>query len=93
MFLDVPKLDDRTFEELFREALALVPRYVPEWTDHNLSDPGITMIELFSWMTEMMLYRLNKVPDKNYVKFLELIGVKLAPANPASTEITTWCKS
>lgn len=88
MPLPVPTLDDRTFQDLVNEARRRIPLYCPEWTDHNLSDPGITLIELFAWMTELIIYRLNKVPDKNYVKFLELMGVSLKPANPASTDIT-----
>lgn len=88
MALPVPNLDDRTFQDIVNEARRRIPLYCPEWTDHNLSDPGITLIELFAWMTDLIIYRLNKVPDKNYVKFLELIGVKLAPAAPASAEIT-----
>ena len=88
MALPVPNLDDRTFQDLVNEARRRIPVYCPEWTDHNLSDPGITLIELFSWMTELMLYRLNRVPDKNYVKFLELLGITLKPANPASANIT-----
>ncbi len=88
MALPVPNLDDRTFQDIVNEARRRIPQYCPEWTDHNLSDPGITLMELFAWMTEMIIYRLNKVPDKNYVKFLELIGVTLASAAPASTEIT-----
>ena len=88
MALPVPNLDDRTFQDLVNEARRRIPIYCPEWTDHNLSDPGITLIELFSWMTELMIYRLNRVPDKNYVKFLELLGITLKPANPASTNIT-----
>lgn len=88
MPLPVPNLDDRTFQDIVNEARRRIPEYCPEWTDHNLSDPGITLIELFAWMTEMLLYRLNKVPDRNYVKFLELIGVSLTPANPATTDIT-----
>ena len=88
MALPVPNLDDRVFQDLVNEARSRIPLYCPEWTDHNLSDPGITLIELFAWMTELVIYRLNKVPDKNYVKFLELIGIQLAPGSPASTEIT-----
>lgn len=88
MALPTPKLDDRTFQDLVREARSMIPRYCPEWTDHNLSDPGITLIELFSWMVDMLLYRLNKVPDKNYIKFMELIGVELAPAHPATADVT-----
>lgn len=72
-----PNLDDRTFQELVEEAKRLIPQYCPEWTNFNPSDPGITLIELYAWMTELMLYRLNKVPEKNYLAFLELMGVRL----------------
>ena len=88
MALPVPQLDDRRFEDIFREARGLIPRYAPEWTDHNLSDPGITLIELFAWMTEMMLYRVNQIPELHHRKFLDLIGIKLRPAEPARAELT-----
>jgi predicted phage baseplate assembly protein len=88
MALPAPNLDDRKFQDIVEEARGMIPRYCPEWTDHNLSDPGITLIELFAWMIDLLLYRLNKVPDKNYVKFLDLIGVKLLPPAPAKAEIT-----
>lgn len=88
MPLPTPRLDDRTFQDIFSEARSRIPRYCPEWTDFNLSDPGITIVELFSWMTEMILYRLNKVPDKNYIKFLEMMGVSLQPPCAASVDVT-----
>ena len=88
MALPVPNLDNRTFQDLVNEARRMIPVHCPEWTDHNLSDPGITLIELFAWMTELLIYRLNKVPDKNYVKFLELLGVSLAPAHAATADVT-----
>ncbi len=88
MALPTPKLDDRTFQEIVNEARQLIPRYCPEWTDHNLSDPGITLIELFAWMMEMLLYRLNRVPDKNFVTFLDLIGVQLLPPAAARADLT-----
>ena len=76
-------LDDRTFDDIKNEAIRLIPRYCPEWTNHNESDPGITLIELFSWMTEMTLYRLNKVPAKTYLSMLELIGLSLTAPQSA----------
>lgn len=88
MPLPAPNLDDRTFQDLVREARSMIPRYCPEWTDHNLSDPGVTLIELFAWMTETLLYRLNKVPEKNYIKFMELLGITLAPPRPAQVDLT-----
>src|SRR5687767_5888484 len=72
-----PKLDDRAFEDIREEAIRMIPRYCPEWTNHNLSDPGITLIELAAWMTDLILYRLNRVPEKNYVAFLNLLGIRL----------------
>ena len=82
MGLKTPRLDDRSFNDLVEEARARIPLYAPEWTDHNLSDPGITLIELFAWMTDIVLYRLNRVPDKHFVKFMELIGLRLQEAEP-----------
>jgi hypothetical protein len=78
-----PKLDDRTFNDIVEEAIRMIPRYAPEWTNHNPSDPGITLIELAAWMTDLLIYRLNQVPDKNYVAFLNLLGIKLRPPRSA----------
>lgn len=84
----IPVIDDRTFADLVTEARTRIPRYTPEWTDLNESDPGMTLVELFAWMTELLVYRLGKVPQLNYLKFLELIGFELTPARPAAAEVT-----
>jgi len=80
-----PKLDDRTFHDIVEEAISMIPRYAPEWTNHNPSDPGITLIELAAWMTDLLIYRLNQVPDKNYVAFLNLLGIKLRAPRAAKS--------
>lgn len=90
MGLEAPRLDDRGFSDLVEEARARIALYTPEWTDHNLSDPGMTLIELFAFMMDVALYRLNRVPDKNYIKFMELIGMTLAEAVPAQADVTFW---
>jgi predicted phage baseplate assembly protein len=90
MALPVPNLDDRRFQELVDDAKRMVQQRCPEWTDHNVSDPGVTLIETFAWMTEQLLYRVNRIPDRNYVKFLELIGVRLFPPIAARTDVTFW---
>jgi predicted phage baseplate assembly protein len=90
MGFQTPQLDDRTFRDLVDEARRRIPLYCPEWTDHNLSDPGITLIELFAWMTDIVLYRLNRVPDKMFIKFMELIGITLQEAEPARVPVTFW---
>ncbi len=90
MVLPAPNLDDRTFQDIVDEAKRLIPRYTPEWTNHNVSDPGVTLIELFAWMSEMVLYRLNQVPDRLYVHFLNLVGIEPFPPSVARAEITFW---
>src|SRR5918911_938503 len=84
MSLPVPNLDDRSWKQIVDEAVRLIPRYCPEWTNHNSSDPGITLLELYAWMTEMVIYRLNKVPEKNFLTFLDLIRVRLKAPEPAT---------
>jgi len=90
MPLPVPSLDDRRFQNLVDDAKRLVQQRCPEWTDHNVSDPGVTLIEAFAYMTDQLLYRINRVPDRNYVKFLEMIGVRLFPSTPARADLTFW---
>ena len=89
---NLPKsdLDDRTFAELVNECLLRIPRYCPEWTNYNPSDPGVTLIELFAWLNDQMLTRFNQVPRRNYVAFLELLGIRLQPPSPAQTEVTFY---
>jgi predicted phage baseplate assembly protein len=93
MALPSPDLDDRRFQDLVDEAKRLIPRYCPEWTNHNVSDPGVALIELFAWMSEMVLYRLNQVPDRYYTKFLELVGVELFPPSVARADLTFFLSS
>jgi predicted phage baseplate assembly protein len=85
MSLPMPKLDDRTFDDLMAEARRRIPALCPEWTDLNPSDPGITVVELMAWMTEVLLYRVNRIPEKCFIALLELMGVKLRSAEPART--------
>jgi predicted phage baseplate assembly protein len=90
MPLPAPNLDDRRFQDLVDDAKRLVQQRCPEWTDHNVSDPGVTLIETFASMFDQLLYRLNRVPDRNYVKFLDLIGVRLFPPTAARVGVTFW---
>ena len=82
MPLTVPQLDDRSFEQLLAEVKQRIPVHTPEWTNFNESDPGITLVELFAFMTENLLYRSNRIPEANRKKFLSLLGVPLIPAAP-----------
>jgi predicted phage baseplate assembly protein len=79
MPLPTPKLDDRTFADLMADAIKVIDRSCPEWTDRNPSDPGITLLETFAYLTDTMLYRLNRVPEKLYVSLLNLVGAQIRP--------------
>jgi len=74
MPLQLPNLDDRLYADLVEEARSLIPTYAPEWTNHNASDPGITLIELFSYLSETLIYRLNRVTAPNILSFLKLLN-------------------
>lgn len=74
MPLELPNLDDRRYTDLVDEALALIPAHAPEWTNHNPSDPGITLVELFAFLTEMLIYRLNRVTEANQRAFVQLLN-------------------
>ena len=87
MSLPQIQLDDRRFQELVSEARMRIARSCPEWTEHNVSDPGITLIELFAWMTDMLTYRVNRLPDKLHVALLELLGVELHGPTAARTQV------
>lgn len=87
MRLPSVNLDDRTFQDLVNEARLRISQSCPEWTEHNVSDPGITLIELFAWLTEMVVYRLNRIPDKLHVALMELMGIGLEPPTAAEAEV------
>lgn len=88
MPLAVPNLDNRRYQDLLDEALSRIPVYTPEWTNFNKSDPGVTLVELFAFLTENLLYRCNQIPERNRKKFLTLLNVPLQPATSAQGLIT-----
>jgi predicted phage baseplate assembly protein len=84
----LPSIDDRSWQQIVDEIRARIPHYTPEWTDLNDNDPGITLAQVFAHLAEMLMYRMNLVPEFAYIKFLELIGIELTPARPARAEIS-----
>lgn len=88
MPLIVPQIDNRNYRDLLAEALARIPVHNPEWTNFNDSDPGVTLLQLFAFMGESLLYRSNLIPERNRIKFLQLLGVPLHPAAAAQSLIT-----
>ncbi|MEM7049069.1 MAG: putative baseplate assembly protein [Acidobacteriota bacterium] len=87
MSLKAPNLDDRDFEALMAEAKRRVAQECPDWTDHSPGDPGTVLLELFAHLTEVMIYRINRLPEKVYVELLKLLGVALAAPVSASTTL------
>jgi len=89
MSLSTDNLDDVTFDDLVNDSRSRITVYSPSWTNLNKSDPGVTLIELLSWLTEMQIYSLNRINQPNYLKFLKLLGiVRPAPARPAEGKVT-----
>ncbi len=88
MTLPIPDIDDRDFEDILEEALSRIPVHNPEYTNFNQSDPGVTMLQVFSFMTESLLYRANQIPERNRRKFLQLLGLSRRPASIASGLVT-----
>ena len=87
MPIPAPNLDDRDFADLVAEAQRIIRQRSPEWTDLSPGDPGIVLVEVFAHLTDVMLYRLNRIPDRAYVEFLRLIGVRLRPPGAASVTL------
>ncbi len=88
MTIPVPVLDDRSFDQLVAEAKARIPVHTPEWTNLNASDPGVTIVDLFAFLTENLLYRSNRIPEANRLKFLTMLGISLEPPSPGVGLVT-----
>ena len=81
--IPVPVLDDIGFDALVDKGRALIPRFAPDWTDHNLHDPGITLLDLLAWVIDQQVYRIGSVGDSHLRAFAALLGVHRLPAQPA----------
>ena len=79
-----PRLDDRSYDDLVKELIARIPAHTPEWTHVRPGDPGRTLIELFAWLGDTILYRANLIPERQRLQFLRLLGMPLRPATPAT---------
>lgn len=93
MKVPLPNLDDRRWSDLVDEGRSLIPLYAPDWTDHNVHDPGITIMELFAWIAEMDIYQLNRISDRSKRKFLALVGITPKPPHAARTALSFVLKA
>lgn len=78
-----PALDDRSFDDLVAELLSRIPAHTPEWTHPRPGDPGRTLIDLFAWLGDTLLYRANLIPERQRLAYLRLLGMPLKPASAA----------
>ncbi len=88
MAIEIPSIHDLGFEDLLAEAKARIPVHTPEWTNFNDSDPGVTLLHLFAFMTDNLLYRANRIPERNRAKFLQLLDIPIEPASAATGMVT-----
>jgi hypothetical protein len=79
----VTNLDSIEFDDLFLLARAEIPRYAPDWTDHNLHDPGMTLIDLLAWIVDQQVFRVGFVGSRHRRAFAALLGQKPEGAQPA----------
>ncbi|MCB9741729.1 MAG: putative baseplate assembly protein [Alphaproteobacteria bacterium] len=79
-----PRLDDRTYPDLVDELVARIPAHAPEYTNPQPGDPGITLIELFAWLADTVLYRANVIPERQRLEFLRLLGQPMRGARAAT---------
>src|SRR5215207_4020295 len=85
MPLPLPNLDDRDHEQLLRDAVQRIREASPDWSELSPSDPGVVLLDVFVHLTDTMIHRLNRVPDKVYRAFLRMLGVSLHPPSAART--------
>lgn len=87
MNLEPPPIDARSFDDLMREAEARLRARCPDWTDFNAGDPGRTLVELFAYMTETLIYRANRLPQRAYHEFFRMIGIAVQPPAAATVDL------
>lgn len=83
-----PPVDRRTSAQLLEEIQDLAAFYAPEWAAGATQGPGAALQQIFARMFEGLLLRLNQVPRRQFIAFLNMLGVKLLPALPARAPVT-----
>ncbi|MBM3237387.1 putative baseplate assembly protein [Candidatus Poribacteria bacterium] len=87
MLIAPPKIDKRDFQKLLEEAKQIAPFYVPEWNAASADDSGVALLKIFFHILQEVMHRLNEVPEKNFIAFLDMLGVKQVPAQPSNVPL------
>lgn len=85
------------FESLRQDLISLIPRLTPEWTNANDTDLGITLVNVFCGIADMLAYYLDEQARETYlplarlrqsvIDITKLIGYRLARPTSASVDI------
>ncbi len=60
----------------------------PEWSDHNLHDPGITIMEMLAWMQQNQIYHGEQIGEKHRRKYADLLGIIRRKRRPGRALVT-----
>lgn len=82
------KMDKRKFSDLVKVLEERIPHYTPQWQASDKNDPGVALIKIFAYLNEMLIHHYNQIPDKNFIAFLNMLGIKLLPAQSSKVPLT-----
>jgi hypothetical protein len=84
------QLTDEQQRQLVSELVAAVKRFAPEWTSHSSSDPGVTLLELLAWLSDIFYYQLDRASDSKTDLLKHLIAKlsALCPSTCTTSDLT-----
>ena len=87
--MQAPDIDPRTYADIVDQTEKLAGQ-LSGWRPQpaGAPDPGQALIRVFGRFAELVIERLNRAPDKNYLAFLNLIGAAPLPPRAARVPLT-----
>jgi hypothetical protein len=89
----LPPIDPRSATDVADQLKQLLPVYAPGWkeVDPVTEAPmgaSAALIRITARFAEVLIQRLNRVPQKNFLAYLDLLGAALQPPQPARAPVT-----
>jgi len=81
-------VDGRTSGEIFEQARKMAPHYLPDWDVSNGDDSAVILLKIFSKLLEDIIKRMDEVPEKNFIAFLDMLGMGLYPPQPSRVPLS-----
>jgi len=81
-------VDGRTSGEIFEQARKMAPHYLPDWDVSNGDDSAVILLKIFSKLFEDIVKRMDEVPEKNFIAFLDMLGMGLYPSQPSRVPLS-----